>query len=39
VICTALSDRFDSEREGLLERTTALMERYPLYSQLAPAPA
>ena len=34
VICVALSGRFESEREALLERTTALMERYPLYPQL-----
>jgi glycine hydroxymethyltransferase len=39
VISVALSDRFEAEREGLSERTTALMERYPLYPELAPAPA
>lgn len=39
VIGAALSDRFDSEREPLAERTRALVERYPLYEQLAPAPA
>jgi glycine hydroxymethyltransferase len=38
VICVALSDRFESEREALLERTRALMERYPLYPQLSPQP-
>jgi hypothetical protein len=38
VICLALSDRFEGERDGLLERTHALMERYPLYPQLAAAP-
>ena len=31
VICVALSDRFEAERDALLERTRALMERYPLY--------
>ena len=39
VIGTALSDRFEAEREALAERTGALAERYPLYEQLAPAPA
>ena len=37
VICIALSDRFDSERETLSERTRALMERHPLYPQLEAA--
>jgi glycine hydroxymethyltransferase len=37
VISVALSDRFDAERDALLERTRALMERYPLYPQLSPA--
>jgi glycine hydroxymethyltransferase len=37
VICAALSDRFDAEREGLAERTRALIERYPLYPQLSRA--
>src|SRR5256714_6836802 len=37
VICVALSDRFDGEREALAERTRALMERYPLYPQLSAA--
>jgi glycine hydroxymethyltransferase len=37
VICIALSDRFEAEQDALLERTTALMERYPLYPQLAAA--
>jgi glycine hydroxymethyltransferase len=37
VICAALSDRFEAEKDGLLERSQALMERYPLYPQLAPA--
>ncbi len=39
VIAVALSDRFEDEREGLGERTRSLMERYPLYPQLSPAPA
>jgi glycine hydroxymethyltransferase len=37
VICVALSDRFDAERDSLFERTRALMDRYPLYPQLTPA--
>jgi glycine hydroxymethyltransferase len=37
VICVALSDRFDSERDALSERTLALIERYPLYPELAAA--
>ena len=37
VICAALSDRFDAERDSLTERTKALMERHPLYPQLATA--
>jgi glycine hydroxymethyltransferase len=39
VICTALSDRFEAESDALLERTTALMERHPLYPELSGAPA
>src|SRR5436190_16022974 len=39
VVSIALSDRFEAERDGLKERTAALMERYPLYPELAPAPA
>ena len=35
VISVALSDRFDSERDSLAERTKALMDRYPLYPQLS----
>ncbi len=35
VIATALSDDFESQKAPLAERTRALMERYPLYSQLA----
>jgi glycine hydroxymethyltransferase len=38
VICAALSDRFEAEREALAERSRALMERYPLYPQLSAAP-
>jgi len=38
VICAALSDRFDAERDELLERSRALMERYPLYPQLSATP-
>ncbi len=38
VISVALSDRFDSERDALSERSRALMERYPLYPQLAATP-
>jgi glycine hydroxymethyltransferase len=39
VICAALSGRFESEREELLERSRALMERYPLYPALTLAAA
>ncbi len=35
VIATALSDDFDSEKDSLNDRTAALMDRYPLYSNLA----
>jgi len=38
VISVALSDDFEAEKAELLERTTALMERYPLYPQLSAAP-
>ena len=38
VIAIALSDRFEAEKPQLLERTSALMERYPLYPQLSAAP-
>jgi glycine hydroxymethyltransferase len=34
VIATALGPDFEGEKEALLERTRALMERYPLYPQL-----
>jgi glycine hydroxymethyltransferase len=37
VIGAALGDGFDSQKAGLLERTRALMERYPLYPQLSAA--
>jgi len=36
IISTTLSDRFDTERDALLERSRALMEQYPLYPQLSP---
>ncbi len=36
VISIALSGRFDAERDALLERSKALMDRYPLYPQLSP---
>jgi glycine hydroxymethyltransferase len=39
VISVALSERFESERESLLERSRSLMERHPLYPELAAAPA
>jgi glycine hydroxymethyltransferase len=35
IICVALSDRFEAERDELLDRSRALMERYPLYPQLS----
>jgi glycine hydroxymethyltransferase len=38
IIVAALSDRFDAERDELLERSRALMERYPLYPQLSATP-
>jgi glycine hydroxymethyltransferase len=37
VIAAALSDEFDSQKDSLLERSRALMERYPLYPQLTTA--
>jgi glycine hydroxymethyltransferase len=39
VIASALSDDFEAEKLSLAERTKALMERYPLYADLAPAMA
>jgi glycine hydroxymethyltransferase len=38
VIATALSDRFEDERDSLSERTRSLMEHYPLYPQLSATP-
>jgi glycine hydroxymethyltransferase len=35
VIATALSEDFDAQKDALAERTHALMDRYPLYPQLA----
>jgi glycine hydroxymethyltransferase len=37
VIVAALGPDFDSEKDSLLERSRALMERYPLYPQLSAA--
>jgi glycine hydroxymethyltransferase len=37
VIATALGPDFEAERAGLVERTGALMDRYPLYAQLTPS--
>jgi glycine hydroxymethyltransferase len=37
VIATALGPDFQSEKDSLSSRTTALMDRYPLYPQLSPA--
>jgi glycine hydroxymethyltransferase len=37
VICAALSDDFESARDGLVARTRDLRERYPLYPELAAA--
>ena len=37
VIAVALGDDFDSQRDSLLERSRALMEKYPLYPQLSAA--
>ena len=38
VISTALSDSFDAERDSLLERSRAMMDKHPLYPQLSAAP-
>ena len=38
VICAALGEDFESERESLRARTRALAEAHPLYPQLAGAP-
>ena len=37
VIATALSDDFESRKDALSERTQALLDRYPLYSELSSA--
>ena len=34
VIAVSLSDRFESEKSALLERSKALMDKYPLYPEL-----
>jgi glycine hydroxymethyltransferase len=39
LIAVALSDRFEAEKDALRARSAALMERYPLYPQLAPITA
>jgi glycine hydroxymethyltransferase len=39
LIAIALSDRFEAERETLSARAAGLMQRYPLYPQLAPITA
>jgi len=39
VTVAALGDGFEAEKGALLERSKALMEKYPLYPQLAPAAA
>ncbi|HWB69843.1 MAG TPA: serine hydroxymethyltransferase, partial [Solirubrobacterales bacterium] len=38
VIATALTGDFEAERNSLSERTRALMDRYPLYPELASVP-
>ena len=35
VIAAALSDDFEAQKDALSERTSALMDRYPLYPQLS----
>jgi len=37
VIVAALGDDFEAQKDSLLERMRTLMERYPLYPQLAAA--
>ena len=37
VICGALGEDFESEREALATRTRTLVEAHPLYPQLTPA--
>jgi glycine hydroxymethyltransferase len=39
VIVAALGSDFESEKAGLSDRTSALMDRYPLYPELAPTAA
>jgi glycine hydroxymethyltransferase len=34
VICAALGEGFEAEKESLSARTAALMDRHPLYPQL-----
>ena len=38
VIGATLGDGFESQKDALMERSKALMERYPLYPQLSTAP-
>jgi glycine hydroxymethyltransferase len=37
VIVVALGDEFEAQKDSLLERSRALMDKYPLYSQLSAA--
>jgi hypothetical protein len=37
VIVAALGPDFESQKDALLERSRALMQKYPLYPQLSPA--
>ncbi len=37
MIVVALGEDFESQKDSLLERSRALMERYPLYPQLSAA--
>ncbi|HEX9968099.1 MAG TPA: serine hydroxymethyltransferase [Solirubrobacterales bacterium] len=39
VICAALGENFETERDSLVERTRSLMDRHPLYPDLALATA
>ncbi len=36
IVAAALGDDFDSQKDALLDRSKALMEKYPLYPQLSP---
>jgi glycine hydroxymethyltransferase len=38
VIAAALSEDFDAQKDALVERTSALMDRYPLYPQFSATP-